>query len=346
MTAPVTVAVDSAGADAGAETVAAAAADACAAGDLRAIVFGPAAELERGLTSAGAGAEHVTVVDAPVSIAKAADPAAAVRATPDASIVQVARAVRDEQASAFVSGGGTGAALAAGTLVIRRARGIHRPALALALPRPVAGGIVTLLDVGANVEVRPEQLVQFAFMGAALSRLLTGSERPVVALLSNGTEPDRGRPEIREAHERLAALGDALAFGGNVEGNELLAGAVDVAVCDGFTGNVTLKVAEGVSQTVLAAVRDAVTATPRGKAGGLLIRPAVAGLREQIDPERYGGAYLLGLRALGVVPHGRFGRAGIAQAIRLAGRGARDGLTARLHDELGHAGALRGSERP
>ncbi|MEI2701031.1 MAG: phosphate acyltransferase PlsX [Baekduia sp.] len=338
-----TVAVDSAGADAGPAAVAAAAADACARDDLRVLLFGPAAELERGLAGAGEGAGGVTVVDAPLSIAKLADPAAAVRGNPESSIAMVARAVRDGDAQAFVSGGGTGAALAAGTLIVRRARGISRPALALPLPRPAAGGIVTLLDVGANTEVRADQLVQFAFMGSALHRLLTGADEPRVGLLSNGAEAERGRTEVVEANARLAVAGGGLRFAGNVEGNELLAGRFDVVVCDGFTGNVVLKTAEGVSQAVLEAVRAAVTATPRGKAGGLLIKPAVSDLRAGLDPEQYGGAYLLGLRALGVVPHGRFGRHGFAQAIRLAARGAREDLVGRLQAGLEGAGALRGA---
>ena len=223
-------------------------------------------------------------------------------------------------------------------------RGVSRPALALPLPRPAAGGIVTLLDVGASTDVRADQLVQFAFMGTALHRLLTGIERPRVALLSNGEEAERGREEVVDAHARLLAQGAALDFAGNVEGNELLAGGCDVVVCDGFTGNIVLKTAEGVSASVMEAIRAAVTATPRGKAGGLLIRPAVSGLRAGLDPEQHGGAYLLGLRALGVVPHGRFGRHGFAQAIRLAARGAQDDLVVRLQEELRAAGALRGDK--
>jgi len=344
--APVTVAVDAGGADAGPAEVAAAAALAARDSDLQVIVFGPVDELRTGLTEAG-GASGVRLVDAPVSIAKVADPAAAVRATPEASVVQAAAAVAAGDADAFVSGGSTGAALAAGTLVIRRAPGIYRPALAVPVPRPGGAGALTLLDVGANTEVRADHLVQFAFMGRGLARLVLEIEAPRVALLSNGSEAERGREEVREAHTRLVELADSAGFCGNVEGNDLLTGVVDVVVTDGFTGNVTLKVAEGVSQAMLAAIRDAAMASSRGKAGGLLLRPSVAALREEIDPERYGGAYLLGLRALGVVPHGRFGREGLAQAIRMAARGVRSGLVDALQAELATAGALRrGAQAP
>jgi glycerol-3-phosphate acyltransferase PlsX len=272
-----------------------------------------------------------------VSIAKAADPVIAVRSTPDASIVQAARAVAEGRAQALVAGGSTGAALAAGLFNIKRASGIFRPALAL--PLPVPGKPVTLLDVGANAESRPEHLVQFAFMGAALAQVVLGVDEPRVGLLSNGEEAVKGTPLVLEAHEQLA--GSPLRFVGNVEGLDLTSGVADVIVTDGFTGNVTLKAAEGVSQAVLEAVRDAAMSSARAKLGGALLRPSLRGLREQIDPEGPGGAYLLGLRQLGVVPHGRFTRYGWSQAILLAARGVSGDVVGRTHAALEAAGALR-----
>ncbi|MBA3327612.1 MAG: phosphate acyltransferase [Solirubrobacterales bacterium] len=329
-TGSVTVAVDANGADLGPGEVAAGAAVAAERG-VRVLLFGPAEEIGR--TPAG-----VEVVDAPVSIAKQSNPAAAVHAHPEASIVQAARAVAAGDADALVSGGSTGAALAAGLFNIKRDRGILRPALAA--PIPVPGAPVTLLDVGANVEVRAEHMVQFAFMGHALAQVVLGIERPRVALLSNGEEPGRGTPLVQEVHERLSAV-PALGFVGNVEGSGLTAGVADVVVSDGFTGNVALKVMEGVSQTVMAAIRARAEATPRGRAGGLLLRPALRGFRDELDPENAGGAYLLGLRRLGVVPHGRFTRFGFSQAILLAARGASGDMVGRTHAALAQAGALR-----
>jgi phosphate acyltransferase len=330
----VTVAVDANGADLGPGEVAAAAAIA-AGQDIGVILFGPAGEL-------GEATEGVEIVDAPLSIAKAADPVAASRATPDASIVQAVRAVAEGRADAFVSGGSTGPALAAGLFNIRRAAGVHRPALAI--PVPVPGHPVTIVDVGANTEVRAEHLVQFGFMGAALAQVVLGVERPRVGLLSIGEEPTKGTPLVVEAH---AALRDRLAEGGgfdwvgNVEGNEVPAGKADVVVTDGFTGNVALKLMEGVSEEMLRNIRSVAASSRRAKAGGLLLRPALLEFRDVIDPESAGGAYLLGLRRLGVVPHGRFSRIGIAQAIRLAARGARGDLVGRTHAALAAAGALR-----
>src|SRR3954447_21840582 len=294
----VTVAVDAAGADLGPGEVAAGAAVAAAKG-VRVILFGPADAI-------GEVAEGVEVVDAPVSIAKAPDPVIAVRSTPDASIVQASRAVAEGRADALVAGGSPATALAAGLFNIKRASGIFRPALAI--PIPVPGKPVTLVDVGANAESRPEHLVQFAFMGAALAQVVLGVEAPRVGLLSNGEEAMKGTPLVLETHELLAA--SPLRFVGNVEGMDITSGVADVIVTDGFTGNVALKVAEGVSQTMLEAVRAAAMSSSRAKLGGALLRPSLRGLRDQLDPEGPGGAYLLGLLKLGVVPHGRFTRFG------------------------------------
>jgi glycerol-3-phosphate acyltransferase PlsX len=331
------VAVDCNGADLGAAEVAAGAAIAAGQG-VRVILFGPAAEL-------GEPAEGVEIVDAPVSIAKAPDPVGAVRSTPEASIVQAARAVANGRAQALVCAGGTGAALAAGTFNVKRAHGIYRPALAIPLPIPQRP--VTLLDVGASAEARREHLVQFAFMGAAFSSAVLGVRRPRVGLLSNGEEAARGNALVVEVHaellERSRAGLDAFEFVGNVEGGDVVNGRAHVIVTDGFTGNIALKLMEGVSQTILGAVRDAASTSARGMLGGLLLRGALGSFREEVDPEAHGGAYLLGLRRLGVIPHGRFTRTGFARAILRADQGVREDLVGQTQRALGKAGALRPS---
>ena len=304
---------------------------------VRVLLFGPADSL--GELPAG-----VEIEDAPVSIAKAPDPAKAARTTPEASIVRAARAVAEGRADALVCAGGTGAALAAGIFNIKRAPGIYRPALAL--PLPVPEHPVTLLDVGANAEARREHLVQFAYMGAALASSVLGVERPRVGLLSNGEEAGRGSALVLETHAALAERAHregagSLEFVGNVEGDDVVAGRADVIVTDGFTGNVALKLIEGVSQTILGAIRSAAGSSLRGQAGGLLLRGALGGFREEIDPETPGGAYLLGLRRLGVVPHGRFTRRGFAQAILRADRGAREDLVGVTQRALEAADALK-----
>jgi phosphate acyltransferase len=324
----VTVAVDANGADRGPAEVARGAALAAAAGT-RVLLFGPAAEL-------GAASEGVEIVDAPLSIAKAADPARAVRGNPQASIVQAVEAVAAGRADALVSGGSTGTALAASLFSFKRARGVHRPALAVVVPVP--GSPFLLLDAGANVEVRPEHLVQFAHMGAAFMEVVMGVEQPRVALLSNGEEASKGPEDVVAAH---AVLRDHPGFVGNVEGFAIGSGVADVIVADGFAGNVALKVMEGTSSVLLGAVRAAATSSLRGRLGGLLLRPALRGLRDELDPEMAGGAVLLGLRRLGVVPHGSFGERGFARAIEVAARGVREDVVGRTHERLAAAGALR-----
>ena len=183
-------------------------------------------------------------------------------------------------------------------------------------------------------------------MGAALVRAVLGVERPRVALLSNGEEAVRGTPLVQGAHAALAErASDLFDFVGNIEGTHVTAGAADVVVADGFTGNVALKLIEGVSQTMLGAIREVAMSSPRAKAGGLLLKPALRGFRDAIDPEGPGGAYLLGLRRLGVVPHGRFTRRGFANAITLAARGAEQDVVGRTRAALEAAGVLRAKPR-
>ncbi len=336
----VVVAVDANGADMGPAEVAAGARLAAEQG-VRVLLFGPAEELKTH-PPLGSGVE---VIDAPVSVAKSPDPARAVRSTPEASIVQAARAVAEDRAQALVCAGGTGAALAAGLFNIKRARGIHRPALALPIPipGPTLARSVTLLDVGASVHARSEHLVQFAFMGAAFASAVLGVQQPRVGLLSNGEESQRGSELVVQTGAALAGLAKEgrLHWVGNVEGGDIVGGVADVIVTDGFTGNIALKLMEGVSQAMLGAVREAASASLAGKLGGMLLRPSLRRFRDEIHPEGQGGAYLLGLRRLAVVPHGRFGRRGFAQAILRAERGVREDVAGATYTALSDAGALR-----
>jgi glycerol-3-phosphate acyltransferase PlsX len=266
-----------------------------------------------------------------------------VRREPSASIVRAVAAVAAGEADALVSGGSTGAALAASLFTFKRARGVHRPALAIIVPVP--GAPFLLLDAGANVEVRPEHLVQFAHMGAAFMEAVGGVASPRVALLSNGTEATKGTENVVAAHSVLSGAA-GLNFVGNVEGFAIGTGAADVIVADGFTGNVALKVMEGSSAALLGAVRAAAVSSWRSKVGGLLLRPALRGLRGELSPEEQGGAVLLGLRKLAVVPHGSFGALGFQRAIEVAARGVREDVAGRTHERLAAAGALRRASDP
>jgi phosphate acyltransferase len=321
------IAVDANGADEGPAAVA----EGVGRSALPVLLFGPQAEI-RG--PAGALAE---VVDAPETVKAGEEAVAAVRTKPDASIVQAARAVGEGRADALVSAGSTGPTLAAATLSIKRLHGVFRPALAVLLPVP--GGPVLLLDAGANVEVRPEHLVQFAYMGACFMEAVVGVERPKVGLLSVGEEAGKGTPDVLTAHERLAARD--LNFIGNLEGFDIPAAGADVVVADGFTGNVALKVLEGTVRELSGEIRSRIRSGAGSSLGGLLVRGKMREVRDELDPERVGGAILLGLRKPVVVAHGSFGPVGIAHAVRLARRAVDEDMVGRTAAALDSAGVLR-----
>ena len=265
------------------------------------------------------------------------DPALAARSREDASVVRAAKAVGAGEADALVSAGATGALLAASLFHVKRIRGVHRPAIAALVPLP--GRPVLLLDAGANVDVRPEHLVQFAYMGAAFMQAVQGVERPRVGLLSIGEEPKKGTADVVAAHERLAE--GTLDFAGNIEGTDLPAAAVDVVVTDGFTGNVALKLMEGTAKTVAGAVRDSIRGGLVSSVGGLLVRGRLGALREQLDPNATGGAILLGVRRPVVAAHGKSTAEGISNAVRLARRAADERMVERTAAALEEAGVLR-----
>lgn len=322
---PVRVAVDAMGGDRAPEEIVAGALEA-ASGEIEPVLYGPRERVE---PLAGG----LPTVHAPDVVAMDEKPSEAVREKRESSLFLACRAVGEGEADAVVSAGNTGAALAAGLVEIRRLQAVQRPAIAV--PLPALGGPSVLLDAGANADARPEHLVQFAQMGAVFAAEILGSEEPEVALLSIGEEPEKGNRLVREAHPLLQASG--LRFTGNVEGRDLLAKAADVVVCDGFTGNMALKLLEGTIKTTLETFRAEVTASLRGKVGGLLIRPAARALRERLDPETYGGAYLLGLRGLVVIAHGNSSRTAIANAIRYAARGVASGVVEHLAERVGAA---------
>lgn len=313
------IAVDALGGDRAPGEIVAGALEAAAEG-IEVVLYGPA-----GLDTGG-----LPLVEADEAIEMSEKPAEAVRSKPDSSLVAAVRAVADGHADAVVSAGNTGAMLAAGLLHLRRLPGVLRPAIAV--PIPARTGVSVLIDGGANADSRPEHLVQFAAMGSIFAEQMLDRPRPTVRLLSIGEEPEKGDQLTIEAHELL--LQAPINFQGNTEGRDLLRGAADVVVTGGFTGNLVLKLMEGTIKELLDALREEIAATPRGKLGGLLIRPAARRLRTRLDPDTYGGAYLLGLRGLAVIAHGNSGRRAVANAIRLAARGVDNRVVERLAERL------------
>jgi len=312
------VAVDAMGGDRAPEEVVAGAL-AAATDQIEPVLFGRREALEP-------LAEGLEVVHADEIVEMDEKPSDAAREKRGSSMFAACRAVGEGDAQAVVSAGNTGAMLAAGLLEIRRLPDVHRPAIAV--PLPSVGGTSVLIDAGANADARPEHLLQFAQMGAVFAQEILAIREPKVALLSIGEEPEKGNRLVRETHPLLEE--SSLRFVGNVESRDLLAHAADVVVCDGFTGNMALKLMEGTIKTLLDELRGEIGATARGKLGGLLIRPAARGLRRRLDPETYGGAYLLGLRGLSVIAHGNSSRTAIANAITLGAQGARANVVERV----------------
>jgi glycerol-3-phosphate acyltransferase PlsX len=317
----VRVAVDAMGSDRGpAEIVAGAKAAAASDDRIEPIIVGPG----------GLETDGLELIEASDVIAMDEKPTEAVRAKPDSSLVVACRAVRENRADAVVSPGNTGAMLAASLLHIGRIRGVLRPAIAVVVP--AASGPNVLVDAGANADARPEHLVQFAEMGVLLMEEVLDSLSPRVRLLSIGEEPEKGNALALEAHELLQER--IAAFAGNTEGRDLLEVGGQVVVTDGFTGNVALKVIEGTIKTILEALRRELSSTNRGKFGGLLIRPSARRLRQRLDPDAYGGAYLLGLRGLAVIAHGNSSSRAIENAVRLAARGVERDVVGRMAERL------------
>ncbi len=312
------VAVDAMGGDRAPEEIVAGAHEA-ASDDVLPTLYGRKDELE---PLAG----ELPVVDCDDVVAMDEKPSDAARDKRGSSMFAASRAVGEGEADAVVSAGNTGAMLAAGLLEIRRLPDVHRPAIAV--PLPAIGGTSVLIDAGANADARPEHLFQFAHMGVVFAREVLGVADPTVALLSIGEEPEKGNRLARDAHALLAEGG--LRFRGNIEGRDLLRHAADVVVCDGFTGNMALKLMEGTIKTLLDTLRSEIGSTASGKVGGLLIRPAARRVRKRLDPDTYGGAYLLGLRGLAVIAHGNSSQTAMANAIRLAAQGARGQVVERL----------------
>ncbi|HKC57280.1 MAG TPA: phosphate acyltransferase PlsX [Vicinamibacterales bacterium] len=274
----------------------------------------------------------VTIVDAPDVIGMA-DPPATVRRKPRASICVAAALVARREAGALFSAGHTGATVIATHAALGMIPGVDRPALAATIP--TRGRPAVLLDAGANVECRPQHLLQFAIMGGVYARVALGADRPRIGLLSIGEEETKGNELTREAHRLLKAA--RINFIGNVEGREVYSGVADVIVCDGFTGNVVLKTSEGLVDAVETLLGDELRGTFSSQVGYLLSRRAFRRFRRRVDYSEYGGAPLLGVAGLAIVGHGRSSPKAVRNAIAMAYRFAAGDFIQRVEHEIAAA---------
>ena len=255
----------------------------------------------------------------------------ALRAKRDSSMRVGLRLVREGQAAGFVTAGNTGAAMATAKIVLGTLPGVDRPALAAVFPT-AAGTAAILVDVGANVDCKPQNLEQFAVMGEIYFRSIFGTDRPRVGLLSIGEEETKGNDLTRQSYQLLKQL--PLNFVGNVEGRDLYNGQVDVIVCDGFVGNVALKISEGVVELVREALKESLRATITRQVGFLLSRKAFVEFKKRVDYTEYGGAPLLGLKGVCIVSHGSSNANAIKNALRVASEFAQHQINAKIEQEL------------
>jgi glycerol-3-phosphate acyltransferase PlsX len=278
---------------------------------------------------------RLSIVDAREVVEMDEHPANAVRAKRDSSIVRACALVAEGAAAGAVSAGNSGAVLAAALFTVKRIPGVSRPAIGTLLPSTAERTFV--LDVGGNTDSKPEWLAQFAVMGSVYARTMMGVTKPRVALLSNGEEPGKGPQLVQEAYPLLERA--PIHFVGNVEGKALFSGACDVAVCDGFAGNVVLKTAEGVGEYLFATLRQEAMGSLPAKVGGALLKPRLRAVRDRVDYRQTGGALLLGVAGEIVIAHGRSDALAVMNAIRVANDAARRDVSGTIATEMSRGAA-------
>ena len=300
--------------------------------DARLILVGRQDEVRQALAHVRAAeGDRIEVRHAPDVVAMDAPPAIALRSRRNSSMRVAVEAVKSGDADACVSAGNTGALMAISRFVLKTLDGIDRPAIASQLPNQ-RGASTTVLDLGANVDCEPSNLLQFAIMGAALVCVLDGKDRPSIGLLNIGEEAMKGNEKVKQAGELLRA--SSLNFFGNVEGNDIFEGSTDVVVCDGFVGNVLLKSSEGLARMLSGFIREEFTRHPFARLGALFAMPSLKRLKARVDHRRYNGAALVGLRGIVIKSHGSADAYAFEQALRRAYDAAHNGLLERISQTL------------
>lgn len=290
------------------------------------ILVGDEAAIKKELADASLTGLKLEIEPASEVIGMGEHPANAVKHKKDSSLVVANRLVKEGRADAVISAGNSGAAMTASLLILGRISGVKRPALAS--PMPTKKGVSVLLDAGANADCDPENLLQFAMMGSIYAELVLGLPHPRIGLLSIGEEETKGNKLIVESHQLLKESG--LNFIGNIEGIDVHRGACEVIVCDGFVGNIVLKLSEGLATVLFGWVKEAITANFQTKLGGLMIKGSMKKLIARMDYSEYGGVPLLGVNGLSLIGHGRSNAKAIKSAIRAAMRAADQDLVGKI----------------
>ncbi len=285
-----------------------------------------------------AGSSRVSIVHASEVITMDDKPLKALKTKKDASMVRAIELVKSGEAKVAVSSGNTGALMAGGTLRLRTMNGVDRPALAAVIPRE--GGHFVLIDAGANPEAKPEHLMHNAILGADYARVILGLDNPRVGLLTIGTEEGKGNALVTETNDLLKKINGVVNYVGPIEGFQVFRNHVDVVVCDGFVGNTLLKTWESLAKFITGMLKDELKQSPVRMAGAILAKGAFSALKDRMNPDRYGGAPLLGVRGNILKAHGSSNRHAWASAIRAAGKIIRQDLYHRIEDDVAKANEL------
>lgn len=294
------------------------------------LLVGPEELLNARLSALGKNTDKVRVIHAPDVLEMEDKPAENARRKTETSMAIGIELIKNGEGDAFVTAGNTGGAMATGLFRLGRIRGVKRPALTALFP--VRGGHTVVLDIGANADCKPEYLLQFAVMGSIYAEKVLGKKNPRIGLLSNGEEAGKGNELVKETYPLLAESG--LNFSGNIEGKELFGGEVDVAVMDGFTGNILLKSSESVAKLITEILREEIMSSTRTKLGGMLARPAFNKIRQLLDPAETGAAPLLGLNGLVFVGHGRSDARALLNGMRVARQAIEADLLVALREAI------------
>lgn len=324
----VRIAVDAIGGDYAPQEIIKGAIEAQRDSEVKILLVGPQKLLREQI--AGYGADFLEIVDAPEVIEMGEKAAQAVRAKEHSSPMVAAKLCREQRAGGFVSAGNTGAVMAAALLTWGRIPGVKRPAIAIVIPTP--SGPVLLLDAGANADCKPENLLQFAQMGSAYARKILNIDNPSVGLLNVGEEESKGSELYQQAHQLLKA--SSLHFLGNIEGRDIVRAKVNVVVCDGFTGNIILKLLEGTTEVFFSEIKNKIKESFLTRMAGAVLAPGLSDLKKKLDYEEYGGAPLLGLNGVCIISHGKSKAKAIKNAIRVAKRMVLNNVVMETKEEI------------
>ncbi len=324
------IALDAMGGDDAPFSIVEGAISACQEDHVEIVLVGDEAAVKSALASHGPTPSSLSIVHAPTRVEMDEPPSLMVRKKRDSSIWIATELVKRGEASAVISAGNTGASMAASLFILGTLSGIERPAIATCLP--TLKGVSLLIDAGANVDCKPKHLLDFALMGHIYAKDILGVEKPKVGLLNIGEEDEKGNELTKEAMQHLKAT--SLNFIGNVEGKEVYAGQADVIVCDGFVGNIALKISEGLADAMVTFLKNEIMASSLGKIGGLLLKPAFSRFKKKIDYAEYGGAPLLGVNGVSIICHGRSSAKAIKNAIRVAKGAVEKGVNPHIREAL------------